>query len=62
MFGPQEPMVARVQNLYIRRIMLKIEPSVSMKQVREILRNVFLTMSQNRDMVRSTLYYDVDPY
>lgn len=61
-FGPQEPMVARVQNLYIRRIMLKIEPSVSMKQVREILRNVFMTMSQNRDMVRSTLYYDVDPY
>lgn len=61
-FGPQEPMVARVQNLYIRRLMLKVEPTVSMKQVREILRNVQVDMFRNRDMQRAVLYYDVDPY
>ena len=60
--GPQEPVVGRVQNLYIRRIMLKIEPGVSMKQIRGILRDVYTGMFRNRDMRAAVVYYDVDPY
>lgn len=60
--GPQEPVVGRVQNLYIRRIMLKIETGVSMKQIRTILRNVYTGMFRNRDMRAAVVYYDVDPY
>lgn len=60
--GPQEPVVGRVQNLYIRRIMLKIEPAVSMKQIRGILREVYTGMFRNRDMRAAVVYYDVDPY
>lgn len=62
-FGPQEPMVSRVQNMYIRRIMLKVEPQASPKQLRSLLKQVFDYMHQQkgRDMRRTVVYYDVDP-
>lgn len=37
---PHTPPVARIQLLYIRRIMLKIEHTASLKKVREILRQI----------------------
>lgn len=43
-FGPDEPSVARVQNLYIRRIMLKIEVNSSVAKVRDLLRQVYLEL------------------
>lgn len=62
-FGPQEPMVSRVQNLFIRRIMLKVEPQASPTQLRALLKQVYDYMHQQkgRDMRRTVVYYDVDP-
>lgn len=60
-FGPQEPPVARVQNQYIRKIMLKIEPQASMQRVREVLREVYEEMHRRMDMKGMSLHYDVDP-
>lgn len=62
-FGPEEPAVGRVQNLYIRKIMLKIEVEASMKKVRELLRGLYEWMHANgpSSMKAATLYYDVDP-
>lgn len=60
-FGPQEPPVARVQNQYIRRIMLKVEPNVSMSKIKNLLRNVYLNLGRADSMRRTTIYYDVDP-
>lgn len=62
-FGPEEPAVGRVQNLYIRKIMLKIEVEASMKKVRELLRGLYEWMHANGPaaMKAATLYYDVDP-
>lgn len=63
-FGPEEPHVARVQTLYIRKIMLKIELAASPKKVKQILRSVYEEMHARRvDGIKSaTVYYDVDPY
>lgn len=63
-FGPEEPHVARVQTLYIRKIMLKIEIGASPKKVKQILRGVYEEMHTRRvDGIKSaTVYYDVDPY
>lgn len=61
-FGPQEPLVARVQNLYIRRIMLKVEQNASMKQIKEILRAVYVKMHKNLCMRGVIVHYDVDPW
>lgn len=61
-FGPQEPLVSRIQNMYIRRIMLKIEPNASMTQVKDILRDIYLRMHKTSLMKGVVLHYDVDPW
>ncbi len=62
-FGPEEPTVSRVQTLYIRKIMLKIEVNASMKKVKDILRATFEEMHRSgMGAVKSAvIYYDVDP-
>ena len=60
-FGPDEPAVSRVQNLYIRRIMLKIEPDASVKAIKDLLRSTYIDLHADRDMRQAVLYYDVDP-
>ena len=59
--GPDSPYVARVQNLFIRRIMLKIETTASMKKVKEILRGLREEMHVSGMMKGIIIYYDVDP-
>ncbi|MCM1067025.1 MAG: primosomal protein N' [Muribaculaceae bacterium] len=58
---PKEPAVNRVQALYIRQIMLKMEPGVSMKRVKELLRGHYVELSASPLMRGLTVYYDVDP-
>ena len=59
--GPEKPPTSRIQNLHIRRILLKIETGVSIRLLHEIIEE-----SQNRirkDSSASSLIiqYDVDP-
>jgi len=61
-FGPVEPAVARVQGLYIRKIMLKVEVNASMSKVKELLRQTYLDMHELPQMKGTVVYYDVDPY
>lgn len=60
-FGPQEPAVSRVQNMYIRKIMVKIENSVSMKSVKDILRQEYIKLCSAPTMSGLVVYCDVDP-
>lgn len=62
-FGPEEPMVGRVQTFYIRKIMLKIEVNASMRKVKQIMRATYEEMHASRmPAVKSAIvYYDVDP-
>ena len=61
-FGPEEPYVSRVQSLYIRKIMLKVEIGASMRKVKDILRSVFEDfVSHDVRMKALIVYYDVDP-
>ncbi len=59
--GPQEPVVSRVQSMYIRKIMLRLELNASLKKVKEILRQKYIELSASPIMRGLTLYYDVDP-
>ena len=60
--GPMAPFVARVQNLYIRQITLKIETGASMAKVKKILRDLYEQMlAADARMKTIRLYYDVDP-
>lgn len=59
--GPDKPPVARVQGLYIRKLMLKLEMGLSMKEVRVSLRRIQTTMLQYKEYASLQMYYDVDP-
>ena len=60
--GPMAPFVARVQNMYIRQITLKMETTASMAKVKAILRNLYEQMiAADARMKAVRLYYDVDP-
>lgn len=59
--GPDEPYVARIQSLYIRRIMLKIETNASITKVKQLLNNVRIEMTNLKMLSGGVLYYDVDP-
>lgn len=59
--GPDKPPVARVQGLYIRKLMLKLEMGLSMKEVRASLRRIQTTMLQYKEYASLQMYYDVDP-
>lgn len=59
--GPDAPPVARVQSLYIRKIVLKVELSASHSKVRTALQNVCQTALQESSCSSIQLYFDVDP-
>lgn len=62
-FGPEEPIVGRIQSLYIRKLMLKIETQASMKKVKDIMRQTFIEMHESGMQAAkgAIVYYDVDP-
>lgn len=59
--GPQEPSISRVQSLFIRKIMLKMEPEASMPRVKHLLREEYIRLQASPLMRGLTIYYDVDP-
>ena len=59
--APKEPTVARVNSLYIRQIMLKIEPNANLAGVKDILRRNFIQLVSSPLMKGVSVYYDVDP-
>lgn len=61
--GPVEPPVGRIQNLYIRRIMLKIEVTASVRKVREVVHGAIYDLRNSRveAVQRSLIHFDVDP-
>ena len=46
--GPDKPAVARVKTLHIRKLVLKLEPSLSGEQVRQCLRYAHNEMAKDK--------------
>ena len=59
--GPDEPPVARVQSLYIRRAMLKLEPTLPLGKVREVLLQTKTELLATKTFSSAQIYFDVDP-
>ena len=59
--GPDKPGIARVKSLSIRKLVLKIEPQLSMPDVRKYLRLAQQQMAQDKRYASLQVYYDVDP-
>jgi primosomal protein N' (replication factor Y) len=59
--GPDAPPVARIQTLFIRKIVVKIEHNASMNRARELLLRIQREMLEDERFKSLLIYYDVDP-
>lgn len=59
--GPDKPPVARIQTLFIRKIVVKIEQNAPMSRARELLLRVQREMIEDERFKSLIVYYDVDP-
>ncbi|MDR1335721.1 MAG: primosomal protein N', partial [Tannerella sp.] len=59
-YGPFAPPVGRVQTLYVRHVMLKLERSLTVAFVRETLNTVCRNMQSSPDHKHVRIHYDVD--
>ena len=59
--GPDKPGVARVKSLSIRKLVLKLENSLNMSEVRRYLTLAQQQMLQDKRYASLQIYYDVDP-
>lgn len=59
--GPDEPPVSRIASLYIRRITLKLEPSIPLSRARQLLLDTRTTLLAQRFYASAHIYFDVDP-
>jgi primosomal protein N' (replication factor Y) len=60
--GPQYPPVRKVQNTFIKHILLKIEREASSEKAKELLAEVLETQLQNEVFRQIRVLVDVDPY
>ena len=59
--GPEKPPVGRVQNLFIRRILLKIETGIPVRLLHEILEESQTRIQKNASCKYVYIQYEVDP-
>ena len=59
--GPDLPPVSRVKQLFIRKIVLKIESSLSQYKINEVLQNIQQAYCEQPRYRSIVMYYDIDP-
>ena len=59
--GPDKPAIARVKTLYIRKIVLKLETTLSIASTRTHIRQSVSALMQDPRYKSLLIYYDVDP-
>lgn len=59
--GPDKPPIARIQTLYIKKMIVKVEQTASMAKVRDYLICVQRAIIEDERFRSLIVYYDVDP-
>lgn len=59
--GPEAPLISRIQNLYIKRISLKVERDLSVKNVRMAIYNAIDSVRKVEGLKSVIINIDVDP-
>lgn len=60
--GPEEPLIARIRNLYQQVINVKLEKQgISLPKAKEVMYNIYVTLSKIPDYKNVSVIFDVDP-
>lgn len=60
--GPEQPLVARIRNYYIKQIIIKTEKSAAIQKVKTVLKDTIQNFNAQKDFKSVITQIDVDPY
>ncbi|WP_231459881.1 primosomal protein N' [Pedobacter sp. Leaf132] len=60
--GPEQPLVSRVRNLYIKQIIIKADRNTAINKVKAVLRETLTQFNATKDYKSVITQIDVDPY
>ncbi|RZL49726.1 MAG: primosomal protein N' [Pedobacter sp.] len=60
--GPEQPLVARIRNYYIKQIIIKTEKSAAIQKVKAVLKETIKDFNSQKDFKSVITQIDVDPY
>ncbi len=60
--GPEQPLIARIRNYYIKQIIIKTEKSAAIQKVKTILKDTVKEFNAQKDFKSVIIQIDVDPY
>mgnify|MGYP003575008422 CR=1 FL=1 len=60
--GPEQPLVARIRNYYIKQIIIKIEKNAAIQKVKMVLKDTIKDFNSQKDFKSVITQIDVDPY
>jgi primosomal protein N' (replication factor Y) len=60
-YGPNQPVISKIRNQFIRDILIKIERDASTSKVKEIVRETIAKFYSEKENQRVQLHVDVDP-
>lgn len=62
--GPEEPLISRIRNLFLRQIFIKIErdPRVSPAKAKELIGKMTAEIQNKKDFKKLLVVFDVDPF
>jgi len=59
--GPQAPVINRIQNLFIKKILIKLEKKASPNKVKDLMRESIFSLQAQQEFRYVTFQIDVDP-
>jgi len=60
--GPEQPMVSRIRNYYIKQLIIKAEKSTSIQKVKAVLKQTMSDFNSEKAYKGVIMQVDVDPY
>ncbi|PWS29417.1 primosomal protein N' [Pedobacter yonginense] len=60
--GPEQPLVSRVRNLYIKQIIIKADKHTAIQKVKNVLKDTITEFNSIKEFKSVMIQIDVDPY
>lgn len=60
--GPEQPLVSRIRNYYIKQVIIKSDKHTSIPKVKSILKEAILQFQSEKEFRSVNIQVDVDPY
>jgi primosomal protein N' (replication factor Y) len=60
--GPEQPLISRIRNYYIKQVIIKAERDTSIQKVKSLVRDTIQNFNAEKDFNGVIIQVDVDPY